>query len=121
MSRVANFHPDKQPNGAKRSSKWGSFRKAFLKKNPTCCVCGGSKKLEAHHIKPFHLHPELELDESNLISLCEGNGSVNCHLFVGHLGNFKGLNADVKADAAEWFKKLQKNKEDIKAQVSKSS
>lgn len=98
---------------SKRSGKWPTLRKNFLK-GKACAVCDGTKKLEAHHKKPFHLHPQLELEESNLIALCEGNREINCHLFVGHLGNFKGYNPDVEADAAEWNKKLKANKLRIK-------
>ena len=93
----------------KRSSKWPALRKAFLK-GKSCAVCSGTEKLEAHHIAPFHLHPALELDESNLIALCEGNKVINCHLFIGHLGNFKGYNPEVKKDAQEWAYKLSQNK-----------
>lgn len=93
--------------GAKRSGKWPTVRKAHLAKNPSCEVCGGTKKIEVHHIKPFHLHPELELDPSNLISLCEGASDVNCHLLFGHLGNFKSLNKNVVEDSAEWNKKIK--------------
>jgi hypothetical protein len=65
-------------------------------------------KLDVHHIRPFHLHPDLELEPSNLITLCEADkGGVNCHLFIGHLGNFKSFNVDVKADASYWREKFQ--------------
>ena len=53
--------------GAKRSSKWGSLEKKILSEHPVCEVCGTNKHLQVHHIKPFHLYPELELDENNLI------------------------------------------------------
>jgi 5-methylcytosine-specific restriction endonuclease McrA len=44
----------KVPNGIKRSSKWPGVRRKFLKENSSCAVCGSSKKLEVHHIIPFH-------------------------------------------------------------------
>ena len=47
-----------------RSYEWSKIRNEFLKENPTCAACGRNKKLEIHHIKPFHLNPELELDPS---------------------------------------------------------
>jgi 5-methylcytosine-specific restriction enzyme A len=103
-----------KPCENKRSDKWPAVRKAYLKDHPNCVVCGGTKKIEVHHQQPFHLHPALELDPSNFISLCEGAHDVNCHLFVGHLGNFKGYNPDVEKDAEEWAKKLQDNKARIK-------
>ena len=91
-----------------RSSKWPKVRKKHLEKNPCCAVCGATAKLNVHHIKPYHLFPELELEESNLITLCEcGKGGVNCHLFIGHLGNYKKINPDSVKDAATWFLKLK--------------
>lgn len=63
----------------------------------------------AHHIKPFHLFPELELDTENLIPLCESKKyGINCHLFVGHLGNFKRYNEEVVTDAIIWNAKLKR-------------
>ena len=96
----------KSPWGKKRSGKWPAFRKQFLALHPKCEVCGGKKKLEAHHLQPFHDHPELELDMNNLLSLCEGTAFVNCHLFVGHLGNFKSFNINAPDDARTWYNKI---------------
>jgi hypothetical protein len=98
----------KAPSYANRSSKWPAVRKAFLKQNPFCLVCGGTSKLEAHHIVPFHLAPELELVESNLVALCESKKhGVNCHLFFGHLGDYSKINSDVKIDTWLWSNKLK--------------
>ena len=72
--------------------------KRFLK-GKACAACGRRANVVAHHKQPFHLHPELELDESNLIPLCEGR-TVNCHLAIGHLFSWKSINAEVEADAA---------------------
>lgn len=97
----------KHPASAKRSSQWPAARRAWLKKHPRCYVCEGTKKVEVHHIHPFHLKPELELSPENFITLCEKNGaSGSCHLLFGHLGNFKSVNEQVKADAAVWRVKL---------------
>lgn len=97
----------KVPSGAKRSGEWPRVRKEHLDKNPACALCGGGKDLEVHHIHPFHLHPDLELSPANLITLCESkNGGVNCHLFMGHLGNFKSFNVDVVADTSAWDRKI---------------
>jgi len=64
--------------------------------------------VEVHHILPFHIHPEKELDPSNLITLCEKkDNGVNCHLLFGHLGSFKSLNAFVVKDSHEWSKKIK--------------
>lgn len=102
-----------------RSSKWPSVRKAYLEDNPECAVCGSKDMVEVHHIKPFHIAPEMELDPDNLISLCESKKyGINCHLFFGHLGNYKGENLEVKSDAEKFKKKLAKMKEQIKLKNS---
>ena len=55
-------------------------------------------KIHMLDLKPFHLFPELELEESNLIPLCEGR-TVNCHLAVGHLFSYRSHNPNVEEDA----------------------
>ena len=108
ITRIKDVIQGKHPTTAKRSGKWPSVRKTHLEAHPTCELCGGTKKLNVHHIKPFHLHPELELDPSNLITLCEEDrGGVNCHLFFGHLGNFRtGVNPDVRQDVESWTNRI---------------
>lgn len=92
-----------------RSSKWPTVRKHHLKNNPICAVCGGKDKIEVHHIKSFHEHPELELESTNLITLCESKSfGIVCHLLVGHLGKYKKINPDVLKDAKTWNEKLNK-------------
>lgn len=95
----------KVPAGCKRSSEWPKVRAEHIKVQPKCAVCGGAERLQVHHIRPFHLHPELELDPTNLITLCESKGH-NCHLLFGHLLNFKSFNVDVKSDSSEWEGKI---------------
>jgi 5-methylcytosine-specific restriction protein A len=91
----------------KRSAKWPTVRKKFLIENPKCAVCNGKKILEVHHIKPFNSSPELELDPSNLITLCESKKKgLTCHLLIGHLGNYRNINKDVINDSLVWNKKL---------------
>lgn len=82
-----------------RSSGWSKIRKQHLKKNPLCAACGKNKfgTLEVHHIQSFHEFPELELDPNNLITLC--SGGCNCHLTLGHCGNFKLTNPTVIENA----------------------
>jgi len=93
--------------GERRSSKWNKTRKEHLKKEPKCRACGGKKKLEVHHIKPFNQSPELELNPKNLITLCESKkNGVNCHLLFGHLGNYKTINPNVIKDVATWLAKI---------------
>ena len=87
--------------GADRSSKWPAVRSAHLKAHPCCAVCGTRKDVQVHHIKPFHIKPELELDPNNLVTLCTSKyWGFNCHLAVGHGGNFRYENANVIEDIA---------------------
>ena len=97
------------PFGFKRSDKWPTFRKHFLEKHSACAVCCSKNKLEAHHKIPVHLRPDLELEEANLIPLCESmDHGVNCHLFIGHLSSFFSYNMHVVKDAEDWNIKLTK-------------
>ena len=97
----------KHPLSAKRSDHWPTVRKQHLALQPVCQMCGGLEKLQVHHIRPFHVHPDLELDPSNLVTLCEAKREgANCHLLFGHLGNFRSWNVDVEADAQEWHEKI---------------
>jgi len=94
----------KVPADCRRSSHWPEMRKIWLEAHGTCAACAGTKKLEVHHIRPFHLDPSLELDPKNFITLCEsGKGGVNCHLAIGHLWDYKCFNPNVVADAAAWL------------------
>lgn len=95
--------------GQRRQSQWKDVRAEHLRNHPECEVCGRTTKLEVHHIMPFSLFPDLELEPSNLITLCENKkNGVNCHLFFGHLGDYKRFNPNVKADVLEWRIKLDR-------------
>jgi hypothetical protein len=107
IKHIQDVIAGKTPLGKKRSGHWPTVRKEHLEKNPTCAVCGGKEHLEVHHIRPFHLHPDLELNPDNFITLCESKkNGVNCHLLFGHLGSFKSFNADVNKDSTEWIQKI---------------
>lgn len=71
----------------RRSRFWRSVRKKHIKANPTCAACGTRKRLEVHHMKPFALYPELELDRTNLQTLCQRD-----HFAVGHLYDYRAYN-----------------------------
>ena len=99
----------------KRSKDWPKVREAHLKENPVCNICGCKVDVEVHHIKPFHLYPELELEPSNLISLCETKKyGVNCHLFFGHLGNYKTENLHLLDDVKIWKERFEERKKQLK-------
>lgn len=94
---------------AGRSRHWLKVAKAHLEKEPACRCCGRSKRLQVHHILPFHLFPENELDPDNLITLCtDGPGGLNCHLVFGHLGHWDRWNRDVANDADRMLKMLHR-------------
>jgi hypothetical protein len=82
-----------------RSPRWSSLRKAIILRDKSCAACGSKKDLTVHHIVPFHLRPDLELVEDNLIVLCEGP-VVNCHFLYGHALDWRAYNPEVVTVAA---------------------
>jgi len=86
-----------------RSPQWRKVRDDFIKKQPRCQVCGTNDELNVHHIVPFHLDESLELEESNLITLCNKNG---CHFSFGHLYNWKSYNPDIIKDVGYFREKV---------------
>lgn len=97
-----------KPNDDKRSPHWQHVRAVWLHLNPKCAACGDTKNLQVHHKKPLHLHPELELDPSNFITLCEDNAH-NCHYVFGHAGNWHGYVPTVAADAEKHLKDVDES------------
>ena len=95
--------------GSSRSGSWARVRREHIQREPSCAACGRSRDLEVHHIKPYHEHPELELDDGtngldgNLVTLC----AEPCHLVHGHLMNWKRSNPDVREDAARYRQKIR--------------
>ena len=90
------------PQATGRSPHWPAVRRRWLRTNPVCAVLGcGRRHLpvvranDVHHVTPFHLNPELELDPNNLITLCRPH-----HLTYGHFGNWRGINVWVRRDTA---------------------
>ena len=107
FDRILDRIQGKATKGQKRADDWLEFRDAYVKDNPKCVICGATKKLQVHHIIPFHIAPDLELDKTNLITLCTRKKyGINCHLLVGHLGNYRKTNPNVVLDAMTWRYKL---------------
>src|SRR5258706_3564606 len=84
--------------GVQRSLEWDKVRKAHLQISgqSSCAVCNGTEVLQVHHIIPFHLchlvyRGDLELDERNLMTLCEVPQN-NHHQLLGHLGDWEIYN-----------------------------
>ena len=47
-----------------RSERWPETRAFHLNKESVCAWCGGTEKLQVHHVAPFHVLPGLELADS---------------------------------------------------------
>ena len=98
-ARIARRH------GHVRSPQWSSVATAHLVRQPRCVACGyHGKHLQVHHIKPFHLHPHLELDPDNLITLCQARGREH-HLLLGHLDAWDSFNEHIHADVRHFHGK----------------
>jgi len=74
-----------------RSPLWSAARAKHIKEHPACFHCGLIHDPEVHHIVPFHMRSDLELDPVNWVTLGESIGR-NCHLHRGHNGNWKDWN-----------------------------
>lgn len=93
---VSEIPPQPPMMGAHpRSPKWERVSRDFIERNPECAACSCREHLETHHVLPYHLHPELELVESNFIVLCREH-----HFRIGHKSNWQESNENVRADAA---------------------
>lgn len=103
---LAGHQPLPDKPAVRRSGKWPEVRKTHLKASPTCVACGAAKRLEVHHILPFHAFPLLELDRDNLLTLCEGDG-CNCHFTFGHLLDWRSWNSTVIEDCRTWLAKVK--------------
>lgn len=97
LNRLVSF-------GQSRSPKWRQVRAKHLERQPTCQACGKDKNLDVHHIVPFKDRPDLELEETNLITLC---GSP-CHLVHGHFMSWMRCNPDVAKDCVRYKRKLDR-------------
>src|SRR6266699_6232248 len=76
---------------------WRELEKKTLLNHPWCAFCGAKDRLQVHRIEPVHLRPDLVLNESNLIVLCQ-----SCHLREGHVSDFRrGHDPNIKTRAFE--------------------
>ena len=98
-----------------RSSKWHEVRNEYLEKESKCAACGSRKNLQVHHKKPFHLHPELELNSENFIALCMD--VEECHLLIGHGDSFKFYNPNVESDAKRFMSSSKDERKKIIAEA----
>jgi len=86
-----------------RSGRWPAVRRQYIEQHGECAACGATDDLQVHHVRPYHLFPDKELDPDNLITLC-GAPHGGCHLWLGHLRDFKAANPFVREDAARYRK-----------------
>lgn len=66
----------RRPDPFYSSTAWLALRAAHLLRQPSCVACGNDELKNRHvdHIKPRRLFPELELEPTNLRTLC-----ARCH------------------------------------------
>ena len=95
IQRLFDYIQGKPP--IKRNRTWGYVRAVHLRRFPKCALCGGTKRLQVHHIIPVHVRPDFELVDINLMTLCRAKKyGVDCHLAFGHHGNFRKWNINVR-------------------------
>jgi hypothetical protein len=101
--------------GIRRSPEWHRVEQLHLRMERYCVCCAETHPetpVQVHHIFPFHIcivlgRPDLELDQRNLITLCQseaGRPGENHHLLVGHLDDFQSSNLDVERDATRLYR-----------------
>ena len=91
--------------GVPRSPKFAKLAKEFIKeKGGKCEATGVSFDLEVHHILPYHLYPEKELDKNNFIVLTHW-----IHFFLAHLGRWASHNEKI-VEHAKWLRELIRNR-----------
>lgn len=88
--------------GTPRSPGWDNVRNTWIVNNNFCRCCGSRFNLEVHHIRPYHLWPEFELESTNLITLCREH-----HLEFGHLNSWYSYNLDIVAMADDFLHRLR--------------
>lgn len=109
LARLAASLVREHAKKKKRSPQWAKAQRDFKRSHPYCIACGGTTFLQVHHIVPVSNAPELELEASNLLTLCMG--ANDCHFFLGHGGNFKRYNPRVREHAREMLERPRYKKE----------
>ena len=89
-----------------RSGRWRALRNEMVREHPRCFVCGAPTTV-IHHLRPFGVDHDGELNRMNLIWYCD-----RCHLFVGHLCCFRAWNTNCRNDSVEMKWKIV-NRSDI--------
>ena len=79
--------------GPRDTAAYKRAMSTYLTAHPVCQFCnkpGG--KVEVHHIIPVSVDPARAADMTNMITL---HRKPDCHMIVGHLGNFRDYNRNV--------------------------
>ena len=90
-------------------SKMESAMRKWLVGKP-CAVCGSTKQVQAHHLFPRHIWPQLAYDNRLWYPLCRSSKILDCHAIIGHLGDMKGFNPFCVAMAEQLRPLLYANK-----------
>jgi hypothetical protein len=99
-----------------RSSKWPAVRKKWLATHAKCQSCSITTKLEVHHLVPVNVDASKELDETNLITLCE-YGSHDCHFHFGHLLNWSAYNPNCLKDSQNYLNEVSTRPQGTQTQI----
>lgn len=86
-----------------RSSQWPRVRRDHLRRWPACAACGRTRDLEVHHVIAYNDRPDLELEPSNLLTLC----ADPCHIVHGHLMSWSRINPSVRQDADAYADRIR--------------
>lgn len=86
-----------------RSSQWPRVRREHLRRYPRCAACDRHQDLEVHHIIAYSDRPDLELEPSNLITLC----ADPCHIVHGHLMSWTRINPRVRQDTDAYLARIR--------------
>lgn len=84
--------------GGERDPRWREVRAKHISKEPVCQACGKTTKLDVHHVIPVAVDKSRELDDTNLITLC----NQPCHFVFGHFLSYYCYNKNVRKMAAEY-------------------
>ena len=87
--------------GRNRSPRWRATRKAYLRLHPKCEISGVKRRLQVHHIIPFHKDPSKELDFDNLKTVTKW-----LHFWLCHLGSWHSWNENLQEDIKIWRDKI---------------
>ena len=118
--RVEDSRTREVKKRAKRSSRWPALERRTKKSVGACEACGSKKGLQLHHVQPYHLRPDLELEPSNLMVFCMAVLGWECHLYLAHAGSFRGYNASIRVDAIDFRTASTRQRNQILARAKKA-